>query len=161
MLAEPKLTLKRALDLAIAIETSEKDALNLQKSKLPGENVIHKLDDTVRDTVTDDTVTDETPRDRTLFISAAGVMGDIALLNVVLRKLNVMHVIKLVTYPKHEAKGRGSKRGPIRERKGLRDDPPITFLSTARTVTTPLMKRVPHQHTQCLHLVRKIPPHTK
>ena len=49
LLAEPKLTLKRALDLAIAIETSEKDAFDLQKSKLPVENVIHKLDDTVRD----------------------------------------------------------------------------------------------------------------
>ena len=31
LLAEPKLTLKRALDLAIAIETSEKDVLDLQK----------------------------------------------------------------------------------------------------------------------------------
>ena len=32
LLAEPKLTLKRALDLAIAIETSEKDVLDLKKS---------------------------------------------------------------------------------------------------------------------------------
>ncbi len=104
----------------------------------------------------------EIPRDKTLFISAAGVMGDIALLNVVLRKLNAMHVVKLVTYPEHvEATGRGSKRVPIRESKGLMDNPPTTFLSTARTVTAPLMKRVPHQHTQCLHLVRKTPPHTK
>ncbi len=104
----------------------------------------------------------EIPRDKTLFTSAAGVMGDIALLKVVLRKLTVMHVVKLVTYLEHvEAKGRGSKRGPIRESKGLRDNPAITFLSTARTVTTPLMKRVPHQHTQCLHLVKKTSPHTK
>ena len=36
LLAEPKLTLKRALDLAIAIETSEKDVLDLQKKYGPG-----------------------------------------------------------------------------------------------------------------------------
>jgi hypothetical protein len=48
LLAEPKLTLKRARDLAIAIETSEKDALNLQKNNLPGANGMNKLDGTVR-----------------------------------------------------------------------------------------------------------------
>ena len=36
LLAEPKLTLKRPLDLAIAIETSEKDVLDLQKKYGPG-----------------------------------------------------------------------------------------------------------------------------
>ena len=46
LLAEPKLTLKRALDLAIAIETSEKDVLNLQQGNLQNENVIHKVEDT-------------------------------------------------------------------------------------------------------------------
>ena len=49
LLAEPKLTLKRALDLAIAIETSEKDALNLQKSNPQGNNVVHKLGDAARE----------------------------------------------------------------------------------------------------------------
>jgi hypothetical protein len=48
LLSEPKLTLKRALDLAIAIETSEKDALNLQKNNTPGANGMNKLDGTVR-----------------------------------------------------------------------------------------------------------------
>ena len=44
LLAEPKLTLKRALDLAVAIETSEKDALSLQKCNSPEGNDVHKLD---------------------------------------------------------------------------------------------------------------------
>ena len=38
LLAEPKLSLKRALDLAVALETAEKDALNLQKNPTPGGN---------------------------------------------------------------------------------------------------------------------------
>ena len=37
LLAEPKLTLKQTLDLAIAIETSETDALDLKKDKLVGQ----------------------------------------------------------------------------------------------------------------------------
>ena len=44
LLAEPKLSLKRALDLAIAIETSEKDALKLQKSLPRKETDLNKLD---------------------------------------------------------------------------------------------------------------------
>ena len=55
LLAEPKLTLKRALDLAIAIETSEKDALNLQKSNPQGNNVVHKLGDAARELKEQDT----------------------------------------------------------------------------------------------------------
>ena len=31
-----KLSLKRALDLAVALETAEKDALDLQKNQTPG-----------------------------------------------------------------------------------------------------------------------------
>jgi hypothetical protein len=102
------------------------------------------------------------PRDNTPSPSAAGVMGGTALPNVVLRRLNVMHAVKLVTYPVHVgARGTGSTRDPIRKRNGLRDDLPITSLSTARLVTIALMMRVPRQHTQCLHLVRKTPRHTK
>ena len=37
LLAEPKLTLKRTLELAIAIETSERDALDLKKDKPVGQ----------------------------------------------------------------------------------------------------------------------------
>ena len=38
LLVEPKLSLKRELDLAIALETAEKDALHLQKNPTPGGN---------------------------------------------------------------------------------------------------------------------------
>ena len=38
LLVEPKLSLKRELDLAVALETAEKDALNLQKNPTPGGN---------------------------------------------------------------------------------------------------------------------------
>ena len=38
LLAEPKLSFKRALDIAVALETAEKDALNLQKNPTPGGN---------------------------------------------------------------------------------------------------------------------------
>ena len=34
-----KLSLKRALDLAVALETAEKDALDLQKNQTPGGNL--------------------------------------------------------------------------------------------------------------------------
>lgn len=49
LLAEPKLTLKRALDLAVAIETSEKDALSLQKGNSQEGTDINKLDRAVKD----------------------------------------------------------------------------------------------------------------
>ncbi|CAB4000385.1 Hypothetical predicted protein [Paramuricea clavata] len=65
--AEPKLTLKRALDLAIAIETSEKDALNLQKNNTPGANGMNKRTEQF-----------EFPRDKTLVVGAVGVMGTTA-----------------------------------------------------------------------------------
>ena len=38
LLVEPKLSLKRELDLAIVLETAEKDALHLQKNPTPGGN---------------------------------------------------------------------------------------------------------------------------
>ena len=68
------MTLRRAPDLAIALETSEKDALNLQKSTLQGEDVAHNSDDTVRD-----------PKGPNTFTSVIGVTGGTALLNVVFR----------------------------------------------------------------------------
>ena len=49
LLAEPKLTLKRPLDLAIAIETSEKDVLDLQKCMAQGESLVNKLDGAAKD----------------------------------------------------------------------------------------------------------------
>ena len=36
LLAEPKVSLKRALEVAIALEIAEKDALDLQKNQTPG-----------------------------------------------------------------------------------------------------------------------------
>ena len=57
LLAEPKLTVRLAPDVAIALEISEKDALNLQKSTLQGEDVVHKLHDTVRDPKSPNTFT--------------------------------------------------------------------------------------------------------
>ena len=52
LLAEPKLTLKRILDLAIAIETSERDALDLKKDKPvgQGDNPVNTLVQKPRDT---------------------------------------------------------------------------------------------------------------
>ena len=49
LLAEPKLTLKRALDLAIAIETSEKDVLDLQNSMAQGGSLVNKLEAAAKD----------------------------------------------------------------------------------------------------------------
>ena len=46
---KPKFTLKRALDLAIAIETSEKDVLDLQKCMAQGESLVNKLDGAAKD----------------------------------------------------------------------------------------------------------------
>ena len=52
LLAEPKLTLKRALDLAIAIKTSERDALDLKKDNPvgQGDNPVNTLVQKPRDT---------------------------------------------------------------------------------------------------------------
>ena len=84
----------------------------------------------------------ENPKDKTLLTSGVGVMGDTALPNVVLKKLNVMHVVKLVIYPERvEARGSGSKRKPIKESNKVKGNPPITSLNTAKTVKTALKER--------------------
>ena len=44
LLAEPNLTLKRAMDLAIAIETSEKDAQDIHNNNTPGGSTVNKLE---------------------------------------------------------------------------------------------------------------------
>ena len=104
----------------------------------------------------------ENSRNKTPLTSAAGVMGNTALPNVVLKQLNVMHVVKLVIYPERvEAKGKRSKREAVKKSNGVKKNPPITFLNTVKTVKTALRKRVTYQPTQYLLSVKRIPPHIK
>lgn len=146
LLAEPKLTLKRALDLAIAIETSEKDVLDLQKNNAQEGGLVKKMEMIPR-------VLEKS--------SVVDAMGNTTQVSVVSRKLSAMHVAKLAISPELvEVKTRveTSRGNKPKEVDNTSLNQPITFRKKERMKKA--MKKA-LQNILCICLAINALPHTK
>ena len=144
LLAEPKLTLKRSLDLALAIEAAEKDVSEIQKGdSQEGNSSLNKVDVKV---------------EQGAELKCYRCGGNHSQGTVILKMPNVMPVVRLATCLEFvRAKRKGGKQHQLVKR-----SPAIP-----RLLTFSREKRKHQQeirvlvHIPCLHLAVSVQPHTK